>query len=197
MRISMLPWLTFVGTSWLFLYCLAAQKWYHLNHGRWERRRCNLEGFGMREVRFEAEVISVRGFLQQMSLLIDCGGVYFGNKDLNIKCLGPWHFSIICLILAASLYLQNSVPDLPSCDKQLEWTFHPGVFFVSESLHGSLAAELTKTAAGYEHLPSLVLILLSLWVLICISTLLAITLRPKAMELMGFVSSVCMCVLRS
>lgn len=43
MRISMLPWLTFVGTSWLFLYCLAAQKWHH---GKWERRPWDLEGVG-------------------------------------------------------------------------------------------------------------------------------------------------------
>lgn len=53
-------------------------------------------------------------------------------------------------------------------------------------MRSTLAAELKRTAAGYEHLPSLVLILLNLWVLMCISTLLAITLRPKAMEPMGF-----------
>lgn len=99
-----------------------------------------------------------------------------------IKCLGPLHFSIICL-MAASLYLQDSVV-LTFQVGINNWSVH--VFFPRKSLHGSLAAELKRTAAGYEHLPSLVLILLNLWVLMCISTLLAITLRPKAMELMGF-----------
>lgn len=62
---------------------------------------------------------------------------------------------------------------------------------VEEAMRISMLPWLTFVGSSwlflycYEHLPSLVLILLNLWVLMCISTLLAITLRPKASTVQG------------
>lgn len=132
-------------------------------------------------------------FLQQMmSLWLDFGGVYFGKKDPNSTYISsvleykmPWAFAFLHhLPHCGSFFIFAGFSTWPSKLQINNWSVN--VFFPGKSLHGSLAAELKRTAAGYEHLPSLVLILLNLWVLMCISTLLAITLRPKAMELMGF-----------